>query len=89
MFYSPFDIFYKIIKFLPIKIVLCGLKEVQRTRKIFDGVNHAQHLVPNAYIIIVIIGAIKGSGSGFLSVIDRFVRGVWVPNSNEILYPSL
>ena len=35
------------------------------------------HAVPNGYIIIVLIGAIKGSGSGFMNIIDRFIRGVW------------
>ena len=89
VFYSPFDIFYKLVKFLPIKTILCALKETQRTRKIYEGVNHAMHAVPNGYIIIVLIGSIKGSGSGFMSIIDRFIRGVWIPNTNEILYPTL
>ncbi len=80
MFYSPFDIVYKLSKVLPIKIILW---------KIYEGVNHAHHLYPNAYVIIVIVGAVKGAGSGFMNVIDRFIRGIWLPNSNEILYPSL
>lgn len=30
MFYSPFDIIYKLSKFLPIKIVIAAMKEVYR-----------------------------------------------------------
>jgi len=88
VFYSPFDIFYKIVKFLPIKIALCALKETQRARKIYDGVLHANHVFPNAYIILVLIGSVKGTGSGFMHIIDRAIRGVWVPNTSEILNPS-
>ena len=89
MFFSPFDIFYKLVKFLPIKICLSVCKELLRTRKIYDGVNHALHIYPNSYVIIVLVGAMKGAGSGFLSMIDRFNRGIFLPNSNEVLHPSL
>lgn len=64
-------------------------KELQRSRKIIDGVAHASHLYPNSFIIIILVGALKGSGSGFLSVVDRFNRGFYLPNSNEILHPTL
>ena len=30
MFYSPFDVVYKLSKFLPIKIVIAAMKEVYR-----------------------------------------------------------
>ena len=89
VFFSPFDIFYKLVKFTPIKIVLYASKELQRSRKIYDGVGHALHLYPNAYIIIVLVGALKGAGSGFLTIIDRFNRGFYLPNSGEVLHPSL
>lgn len=60
IFYSPFDIVYKICKFLPIKIVIAMMKEVIRCKKINDGVGHAAHLYPNSYLIMVIIGTVKG-----------------------------
>ncbi len=34
VFYSPFDLVYKLSKLLPIKIALCILKEVQRAYKV-------------------------------------------------------
>ena len=89
MFFSPFDIVYKLVKFLPFKIALSVGKELLRVRKIYDGVGHALHMHPNAYIIIVLFGALKGAGSGFLSIIDRFNRGFYLPNANEVLHPTL
>jgi trimeric intracellular cation channel len=74
---------------LPIKIALSLGKELQRSRKIYDGVSHALHLYPSSYVIIIVVGAMKGAGSGFLSIIDRLNRGIFLPNTNEILHPSL
>ena len=31
IFYSPFDIGYKVVKFLPFKVVLSAMKEVRTT----------------------------------------------------------
>ena len=33
-----------------------------------DGVTHAAKLFPNAYIVMIAIGAIKGNGAGFVKV---------------------
>lgn len=88
VFFSPFDIFYKFVKLLPVKIVLSVLKEVLRARKIYEGVAHALHIYPNSYVIIVSVGCLKGAGSGFLTVIDRFNRGIFLPNTSEVLHPS-
>lgn len=61
MFYSPFDIVYKLCKFLPIKIVIAIMKEIIRCKKIHDGVTHAANLYPNSYLIMVMIGTVKGN----------------------------
>jgi hypothetical protein len=89
VFFSPFDVFYKLIKFTPVKIVISVMKEVLRVRKVYDGVAHALHIYPNSYVIVVLVGCMKGAGSGFLVVVDRFNRGFYLPNSNEVLHPSL
>ena len=60
VFYSPFDLVYKVARLLPFKMVICGFKEVQRASKIYAAVNHTAKLYPNAYLIIVAIGTIKG-----------------------------
>lgn len=86
--YSPFDLAYKLCKLLPFKLLLCMLKEVQRAHKVYHGVIHTAKIYPNAYVIIVLIGVIKGNGSGIMKNFERLVRGIWVPGSNEILQPT-
>ncbi|CAG2115596.1 unnamed protein product [Medioppia subpectinata] len=88
MFYSPFDIIYKLCKLLPIKIVFASMKEVIRCKKVSDGVLHAAKLYPNGFLIMIIIGTIKGNGSAFLKLIERTLRGVWTPNAIEFLAPT-
>lgn len=88
IFYSPFDVVYKLARLLPFKMVLCGLKEVQRAHKVYHAVSHTAKLYPNAYLIIVIIGTVKGAGSSIMKNFERLVRGVWIPGANEILQPT-
>jgi len=64
------------------------MKEIQRTRKVHDGVQSTMAAYPDAYIVIVIIGAIKGCAGSLMAAMDRFLRGVWMPNQHEFLYPS-
>ena len=105
VFYSPFDLVARLLRFIPIRLVIGVAKEIQRTRKIYDGVHSTLALYPDGYLIVVFIGAIKGKtgspltgatifrcsgcGGAILSSIDRFIRGVWLPNQNEFLFPSL
>lgn len=56
VFYSPFDLVYKVSKLLPVKIVLSILKEIQRTYKIHHGVAYAAKLYPDAFAIHVLVG---------------------------------
>uniref|UniRef100_A0A914Y2Q0 Trimeric intracellular cation channel type 1B.1 n=1 Tax=Panagrolaimus superbus TaxID=310955 RepID=A0A914Y2Q0_9BILA len=88
IFYSPFDVVYKLTKITPIKIVLSVMKEILRAYKIHHGVAYAAKLYPNAYLIHVIVGTVKGAGSGIIKVVEQLVRGVWIPTQNEILRPS-
>jgi hypothetical protein len=74
---------------MPIKIALIIGKELHRSRKVLEGVNYASRIYPESYIIILLVGTLRGCGSGLLTIIDRFNRGLFVPNSNEILRPSL
>lgn len=58
--YSPFDLVYKITKFLPIHIFIYCLKEVQRVHKVHHGVSHTIHSHPHAFGLIIAIGVLKG-----------------------------
>lgn len=88
IFYSPFDVGYKFFKFLPIKVICAALKEVYRAKKVHDGVTHASKLFPNGYVIMIVVGAIKGNGPGFVKVAERLFRGVWTPTAVEFLVPN-
>ena len=66
-----------------------NLSPPPRAKKVHDGVSHAAKMFPNAYLIMIIIGAIKGNGSNFIKLGERLVRGVWTPEAVEFLRPSL
>lgn len=89
IFYTPVDVGYKIAKFLPVKIVCSAMKEIYRCKKVYDGVSHAAKLYPNAYLIMIIIGTLKGNGAGFTRLMERLIRGVWTPTAMEFMQPSL
>lgn len=57
--------------------------------KIHDGVTHAAKLYPNAYVIMIIIGTLKGNGAGFTKLLERLIRGAWTPTAMEFMQPSL
>ncbi|KAK7045752.1 Trimeric intracellular cation channel type B, partial [Halocaridina rubra] len=57
-------------------------------KKINDGVTHAAKVFPNGYVTMILIGAIKGNGSGFMKILERLLRGVWTPTSVEVMQPS-
>lgn len=88
VFYSPFDLIARLIRFIPIRIILGIAKEIQRTRKIFDGVHSTLTLYPDGYLIVILIGAIKGCGGSFMLSVDRFIRGIWLPTQHEFLFPT-
>lgn len=88
LFYSPFDLVYKICNFLPVKLVISCMKEVGRCHKIHHGVMHASKIYPSSYFIIVLIGTVKGNGSGLLKVMERMLRGIWQPGAIEFIQPT-
>lgn len=89
IFYMPADFVYKICKFLPVKIIIAFMKEIIRCKKINDGVTHAAAIYPNSYLIMVIIGTVKGNGASLMKLFERMLRGQWTPNNIEFLQPSL
>lgn len=87
--YSPFDIIYKLSKFTPFKVIIYSMKEIQRASKVHHGVHLASKLYPHAYVIICVVGVLKGAGYYYMRIVERLVRGTWIPTSNEILQPTL
>ncbi|XP_051957490.1 trimeric intracellular cation channel type A-like [Xyrauchen texanus] len=88
IFFCPLNLFYKCVAFLPVKLVLVAMKEVVRTRKIAAGVHHAHHTYHQGWLIMLITGYVKGSGVALMSNFEQLLRGVWKPETNEILNMS-
>jgi len=65
------------------------VKEIYRAKKTLGGITDAAKVFPDHELAMVIIGAIKGNGSGFMKPITRLVCGVWQPASTEVLKMSV
>ncbi|TFK01751.1 SET and MYND domain-containing protein 4 [Platysternon megacephalum] len=88
VFFCPHDIVYRCFSFLPLRLMIAGMKEVTRTWKITAGVAHANSHFKNAWLIMVAVGWARGAGGGLISNFEQLVRGVWKPESNELLKMS-
>jgi len=89
IFFSPFDVGYKLIKLLPVYVTVCTIKEVYRPLKIVKGLKEGTEFKPGSMFIPILIATIKGNGSGFMTPFTRVVRGEWKPEGNEIMNASV
>ncbi|XP_053157603.1 trimeric intracellular cation channel type B isoform X2 [Hemicordylus capensis] len=88
VFYCPHDLAYCFVSGLPVRLVIAGMAEVTRTWKVMGGVAHAHSHYKNAWIIMIIVGWARGAGGGLISNFEQLVRGVWKPETNELLKMS-
>ncbi|NXC58217.1 T38BB protein, partial [Aleadryas rufinucha] len=88
VFYCPEDIFCRCFSFLPLRVLVAGMKEVTRTWKITDGIAHADIVYKDAWLVLVAVGWARGAGGGLISNFEQLVRGVWKPETNELLKMS-
>ncbi|KAM4809872.1 trimeric intracellular cation channel type B [Rhinophrynus dorsalis] len=88
VYYFPSDLFYNCFCFLPIRLIVAGMKEVTRTWKILSGITHAHSHFKDAWFVMITIGWARGAGGGLISNFEQLVRGVWKPESNELLKMS-
>ena len=59
--YAPFDFVYKLCKFMPVKLVIALLKEVQRTNKVHHGIVFALKNFSGSHIVVGVFGILKGT----------------------------
>lgn len=52
------NFFYNIVSKLSCNV---GFEFSFRCKKVYDGVTHAAKLYPNAYLIMILIGTLKGT----------------------------
>ncbi|XP_069370063.1 trimeric intracellular cation channel type B [Paralichthys olivaceus] len=91
VFYCPMDLVYCCTALLPLRLVLSGMKEVTRTWKVLGGVTQAQGKYKDSLLVMIAIGWARGAGGGLISNFEQLVRGVWKPETNELLkmsYPT-
>nr|XP_046231460.1 trimeric intracellular cation channel type B isoform X2 [Scatophagus argus] len=91
VFYCPMDLVYCCAALLPLRLVLSGMKEVTRTWKVLGGVTQAHSKYKDSLLVMIAIGWAKGAGGGLMSNFEQLVRGVWKPETNELLkmsYPT-
>ncbi|XP_008283784.1 trimeric intracellular cation channel type B [Stegastes partitus] len=91
VFYCPMDLVYCCAALLPLRLVLSGMKEVTRTWKVLGGVTQAHSKYKDGLLVMIAIGWARGAGGGLISNFEQLVRGVWKPETNELLkmsYPT-
>jgi len=59
--YAPFDFVYKFCKFMPIRLLISILKEVQRANKVHYGILFAMKNFPGSHFVIGVFGILKGA----------------------------
>ncbi|XP_028660890.1 trimeric intracellular cation channel type B [Erpetoichthys calabaricus] len=85
VFYCPGDLAYKCFTFQPLRLVLAGMKEVTRTWKVVGGVTQGQKYYKDGWLAIIAVGWSRGAGGGLLANFEQLVRGIWKPETNELL----
>lgn len=91
VFYCPGDLLYYCTDLLPLKLVLSGMKEVTRTWRVLGGVTQAHAKYKDSLLVMIAIGWARGAGGGLIRNFEQLVRGVWRPETNELLkmtYPT-
>jgi len=89
VFYSPGDLVYSLVKNQVLYVPICVIKEIYRAKKTLGGINDAAKVFPDQELLMVMIGLIKGNGSGFMKPVTRLVCGTWKPESSELLKMSV
>lgn len=85
VFYCPGDLLFSCAELLPVNLLLSGMREVSRTWKVMGGVAHAHSKYKDSLLVIIAIGWVRGAGGGLIRNFEQLVRGVWRPETNELL----
>jgi len=88
IFYSPGDLVYSLVNNQALYIPICVIKEIYRAKKTLGGIKDASAKFPDQELLMVMIGLIKGNGSGFMKPFTRLVCGTWQPGKTELLSMS-
>ena len=89
VFFFPLDVGHSLARNRMVFLLLSGMKEIYRVRKIVRGISLAQSYYPSRILIPFIVGVLKGNGSGLMRPLTRLICGVWRSDQSELLTPSL
>merc|ERR1719474_2101697 len=70
--YSPGDLVHSIVKNKALYIPVCVVKEIYRAKKVVGGIADASQVFPDHELAMVVVGTIKGNGSGVIKPVTRF-----------------
>lgn len=73
---------------MPIKIILYCMSDIYNCKASYQGVVHSSKIFTESYVVMVLIGTVRGSGQGFTKVLERLIRGTWSLNVHEFMNPS-
>lgn len=79
---------HRICQIMPIKIILYCMNEIHNCKSIHQGILHASRIFPDSFVVMAIIGVVKGNGPGFCRTLERLIRGTWSLSSLEFTQPS-
>jgi hypothetical protein len=64
------------------------MNEINTCKTIYQGIIHASKVFPESYVIMALIGIVRGNGPGFTRQFERLIRGNWSMNVLEFMHPS-
>jgi len=92
VYFSPQDVIYKLVSSKSVLVIMCGIKEIDRMRKIVSGTTLAHDLYPGLVLVSAMAGVLKGAGT---SIIRPLMISVCKPSpesgqslTNEITSPN-
>ena len=65
------------------------MKEIYRAAKTLGGITEAATLFPDQELLMMMIGLVKGNGSGLMRPVTLLVCGLWSPAKMEVLTMSV
>jgi len=89
VFYCPGDLGYSLARSKVLYLPLCVIKEIYRAAKILGGITEAASRFPDQELVMVVIGLVKGNGSGLMRPVTLLVCGLWSPGKAQALGMSV
>lgn len=64
------------------------MDEIHNCKVIYQGITHSARVFPGSYIVMIIVGIVRGNGPGFVRMIEKVMKGDWSIIDSEFMHPS-